>query len=57
MRKERKESESEDVDNDEEGNYIFMYVLQKCVLSELHLLKGFTIQLFWNRIGPVVPST
>ena len=31
-----------------------MYVLQKCVLPELHLLQGFTNHLFWSGIVPIV---
>lgn len=31
-----------------------MYVLQKCILPELHLLQGFTNHLFWNGIVPLV---
>ncbi|GLV37490.1 hypothetical protein CBL_10545 [Carabus blaptoides fortunei] len=49
-----KKSEYKDVVNDEEEDDINMYVLQKCVLPELHLLQGFTNHLLWNGIVPAV---
>ncbi|CAH1101844.1 unnamed protein product [Psylliodes chrysocephalus] len=49
-----KESEYKDVVNDEAEDDMNVYVLQKCVLPELHLLQGFTNHLFWNGIVPAV---
>ncbi|CAH1102120.1 unnamed protein product [Psylliodes chrysocephalus] len=49
-----KESEYKDVVNDEAEDDMNMYVLQKCVLPELHLLQGFPNHLFWNGIVPAV---
>ncbi|CAH1115806.1 unnamed protein product [Psylliodes chrysocephalus] len=49
-----KQSEYKDVVNDAAEDDMNMYVLQKCVLPELHLLQGFTNHLFWNGIVPAV---
>ncbi|KAL7297470.1 hypothetical protein TKK_0009840 [Trichogramma kaykai] len=31
-----------------------MYVIQKCILPELHLLQGFVNYLFWNGLVPEI---
>ena len=30
------------------------YVIEKCLISELHILQGFVNHLFWNGLVPLV---